>query len=301
MIDYAALRVLAAVIETGSFERAAARLHVTPSAVSQRVRQMEERLGVVLVVRGTPSVATEAGDRLCRHFETVSLLEHALSGSLPALSGGDRGRAGVTIPLAVNADSLDSWFVEALARFSRVSRHQVRISVDDQDHTAEWLERGRVLAAVSSLETTVPGCKRHALGALRYRATASPELLARLAPEGVTAESLSRLPVLVFDRKDGLQAAWMRQVFGTVIQAPAYWLPSTRSFIEASLAGIGWGMNPELLAKEHLSTGRLVELIPNTPLDTPLSWQTTQLATEPLKALTKAVMAVAGERLVERR
>ncbi|MFP5075843.1 LysR family transcriptional regulator ArgP [Rhizobium sp. YIM 134829] len=298
MLDYAALRVLAAVVEAGSFERAALRLNVTPSAVSQRIRQMEERLGVVLVVRGSPSTATEAGDWLCRHYETVSLLETELGRSLPALKPADPAGFGVTIPLAVNADSLDSWFVEALARFSQASAHRVRIAVDDQDHTAEWLERGRVLAAVTSLETTVPGCRRHALGALRYRATASPELIARLGPEGVTAESLARVPILIFDEKDQLQTAWMQRYLGRVAQAPVHWLPSTASFMEASLSGIGWGMNPDLLTRPHLSTGRLVELLPNTPLDIPLSWQLNHLAADPLKGLTAAVMAVAGERLV---
>ena len=78
MLDYLGLAALAAVVREGSFERAARKLHVTPSAVSQRIKQLEERTGQVLVQRGTPCTGTEAGRRLCLHLEQVALLENAL-------------------------------------------------------------------------------------------------------------------------------------------------------------------------------------------------------------------------------
>lgn len=82
-MDYAGLRAVAMVVQTGSFEKAALALHVTPSAISQRVKQLEERLGAVLILRGNPCTATEKGEWVCRHMEHVGMLESELSASFP--------------------------------------------------------------------------------------------------------------------------------------------------------------------------------------------------------------------------
>lgn len=174
MLDYPALRAVATIVQAGSFERAATALNVTPSAISQRVKQLEERLGVVLIVRGTPCTATEKGEWLCRHMENVGMLEAELFGQLPALVDPDEPRQRVTLQIATNADSLGTWFVEAMSNFAKSSSYLLNVAVDDQDHTAEWLQRGRVIAAVTSLEKPVRGCRRFALGVLRYHATATP-------------------------------------------------------------------------------------------------------------------------------
>ncbi|SDY95343.1 ArgP/LysG family DNA-binding transcriptional regulator, partial [Citreimonas salinaria] len=152
MIDYAAVRAVAAVIRTGSFERAAASLNVTPSAISQRVKHLEERLGTVLIERGTPCTATEKGLSLCRHMDRVGMLEKELMEHLPELSGSDGNAQRVTLNVATNADSLGTWFLKAIAAFTRTTDYLVNVAIDDEDHTAEWLRRGRVLAAVTSLE-----------------------------------------------------------------------------------------------------------------------------------------------------
>ena len=147
MLDYAALSALAAVVREGSFERAALTLHVTPSAVSQRIRALEERVGCALVVRSQPCQATETGRRLCQHVDRVRLLEQELQGTLPALA--PEGAARVALPVAVNADSLATWFAPALARYAADAPVLVDLAVDDQDHTSEWLRSGAVLAAVT--------------------------------------------------------------------------------------------------------------------------------------------------------
>ena len=54
MLDYASLFALSTVVREGSFERAARALNVTPSAISQRIRLLEERVGCALVVRAQP-------------------------------------------------------------------------------------------------------------------------------------------------------------------------------------------------------------------------------------------------------
>jgi len=298
-MDYAGLRAVAMVVQTGSFEKAALALHVTPSAISQRVKQLEERLGAVLILRGNPCTATEKGEWVCRHMEHVGMLESELFSQLPALLSSDEVSSRVTLHIATNADSLGTWFLKAVSAFTHQSGFLLNVAVDDQDHTAEWLQRGRVLAAVTSLEKPVQGCRVTPLGFLRYHATASPAFIDRYFPKSVTETELAQAPALTFNQKDRLQQQWISQVFGASIVHPTHWLPSTQSFVDAALLGMGWGMNPALLVRNHLAEGRLVELVAGTPLDVPLFWQVNRLAADRLKSLTDAVVEVARRELVQ--
>lgn len=298
MLDTHLLATLAAVVREGSFDRAARALHVTPSAVSQRVRQLEERVGTVLVVRGQPCTATEAGTRLCRHAETVALMEADLRHDLPTLAPAGAAPARGTLRVAVNADSLGSWFVDALAAFAEDGSTLVDVQVDDQDHTTQWLQRGQVLAAVTSVAQPVQGCKSRKLGALRYLATASPAFMARWFAAGVHADTLAQAPSLVFDHKDRLQEQWVRRLLRRELLLPAHRVPATQAFVGAALAGLGWGMNPEPLVRHHLAAGRLVELQPGRPLDVVLHWQVAQLPLPALDRLTQQVLAVAQRSLM---
>ncbi|MBB5575126.1 MULTISPECIES: LysR family transcriptional regulator ArgP [Rhizobium] len=299
MIDYPALRVLFAVVQSGSFEKAAAVLNVTPSAVSQRIKQLEERVGTALVIRGTPCIATEQGDWLCRHMENVGILESELLEHLPSLSERGKLQQRVTLQVATNADSLGTWFLEAAAQFAKTSDYLLNVSVDDQDYTAEWLQRGRVIAAVTSMEQPISGCRRYSLGAMRYHATASPDFIRRYFPGGVTPEAIAIAPSLIFSQKDRLQIDWLQRVFGGVDRnVPTHWLPSTQGFVEASLRGMGWGMNPVHLIQDHIRAGRLVELVPETPLDVTLYWQISRLAADRLALLTQTVIDVAKRSLI---
>ena len=295
-VDYAALRAVAAVVRTGSFERAAASLNVTPSAVSQRIKHLEERLGAVLIERGTPCTATDKGLALCRHMDRVGLLEKDLMEHLPELSGAE-GAGQVTLNVATNADSLGTWFLEAIASFTRATDYLVNVAIDDEDHTADWLRRGRVLAAVTSLERPVQGCRVTPLGALRYQATASPDFVARYFPDGLTKEAFQRAPALTFDQKDRLQNVWAREVFGQDMSFPTHWLPSTQSFLEGSLAGMGWALNPVQLARRHLERGDLVELAPGQMLERHLFWQINRLAADQLHELSRLILTVARREL----
>ncbi|QCL93291.1 LysR family transcriptional regulator ArgP [Agrobacterium tumefaciens] len=293
MLDYPSMRAVALVAQTGSFEKAAQVLCVTPSAVSQRIKQLEERLGVVLIVRGSPCVATEKGEWLCRHMDHVGMLENELFRQLPALAEAGAAQERVTLNIATNADSLGTWFLDAVSKFTGGSDYLVNIAVDDQDHTVEWLRGGRVLAAVTAHAKPVQGCPVLPLGVLRYHATASPDFMARHFAGGVTPAALARAPGLTFNQKDRLQASWVRKVLGEDIAYPTHWLPSTDGFVKASLSGMGWGLNPVQLVGDHLKTGRLVEVVPGTPLDIPLYWQVNRLAAERLGVLTSDVVETA--------
>jgi LysR family transcriptional regulator, chromosome initiation inhibitor len=303
MLDYSLVAAVAAVVREGSFERAAESLHITASAVSQRVKLIEERLGRPLVVRGQPCRATAAGEALCRHAERLALMEHELAAAVPglqALQGDGAGAHGAppTLPLAVNADSLATWFLAPVAGLAQARGWLFDLRLEDQDHTAEQLARGEVLAAVTALATPLRGCRSLPLGALRYRATASPAFVARHFAIGVNARSLAGAPCLVFNRQDRLQDRWIaRQLGHDELSPPRHWLPSTQGFVEAARAGLGWGLNPEPLVHEALARGELCELVPGAVLDVPLHWQLLRAAEALLQPLTQAVCRAAAAAL----
>ena len=222
MLDYAALHALGAVVREGSFERAARTLHVTPSAISQRIRLLEERVGCALVIRGQPCLATETGRRLCQHMDRVQLLEQALQGTLPQLA--PDGRTRVSLPVAVNADSLATWFAPALSTFAAQNPVLMEMAVDNEDHTTEWLRSGTVLAAVTATARPATGCNSQALGAMRYIAAASPGFVSRYFAEGVTPGSLTQAPSLVFNSKDELQTRWVHRLCQQHVELPRHTL-----------------------------------------------------------------------------
>jgi LysR family transcriptional regulator (chromosome initiation inhibitor) len=289
MLDYSLLAALAAVLREGSFERAARSLHLSASAVSQRIRLLEERVGQVLVQRGPPCVGTEAGLRLARHAEQVGMLEQDLLAELPALAPDAQGR--LSLRLAINADSLATWFIAAAAEIAASEPVLLDLSLEDQEHTAERLRSAEVLAAVTALATPVQGCRSHALGAMRYVATASPAFVQRHFAAGLTAEALAAAPCLSFNRQDRLQAQWVRQHTGQDLVLPTHWLPASQAFVDASCAGLGWGMNPASLVREALADGRLLAL--GAPLFVPLYWQASRLALPMLERITAKVLAAA--------
>lgn len=287
--DPAHLGALCAILRTGSFEAAAVQLAVTPSAISQRIKALEEQLGTVLIARGQPCTGTETGTKLARHAEDVALLEAQLLGDIAPSA-----RTASRLRVAVNADSLATWFIPALAQAQEMLFDLV---IDDQDHSTDWLRRGAVSAAVTGHAAPVTGCDSHALGTFRYIATASPAFRDRWFASGVNAQTLAPAPIMTFNGKDSLQHAWMSQVTGVDITPPAHQIPSTHAFVDAALAGLGWGMNPEPLVRTHLASGRLVALIVAEPLDIPLFWQTSRLMARALRPLTEAVSAASSAHL----
>lgn len=297
MLDYLSLSALAAVVREGSFDKAARALHVTPSAVSQRIRLLEERVGSALVVRGHPCQATQTGLRLCQHWDHVRLLEHELQAEVPSLD--PEGHTRVSLPIAVNADSLATWFVPAMAHVAATAPVLMDIVVDDQDHTAEWLRSGRVLAAVTATANAATGCNSRPLGAMRYIAAASPGFVARHFSDGVNAQSLSLAPSLLFNNKDDLQSRWVHRLCDRPVELLRHTLPSSHAFVTAAVAGMGWGLHPQSMVAQHLQDGALVELVPNAWLDVPLYWQQARAASSLLDALTRDVVASANSALLQ--
>lgn len=286
MIDPAGLAALAAVLRCGGFEAAAADLGLTQPAVSQRIRALEERLGLVLVERTKPARATPAGARLARHFGEIALLEQDLAREL-----GLPGEGAAPLRIAVNADSLATWFLPALAQ---VPGTLFDLVVDDEGHSADWLRRGEVLAAVTAHAQPVQGCDIRPLGALRYIAAAAPGFVARWFPDGPDAATLAAAPAIVFNAKDRLQAKWAAQVAGRQVRLPCHHVPSAEGFVSAALLGLGWCLHAEPLVAGHIAAGRLVALRPDLSFTVALSWQWARRVSGPLSPLTQAVRRAAA-------
>jgi LysR family transcriptional regulator (chromosome initiation inhibitor) len=293
MLDYPALLAVAAVVREGSFERGADALGITPSAVSQRVRGLEERLGTVLVVRGQPCTPTDLGRTLCAHLDRVRLLEADLA---PVLAPSGKGPP-LTLRVAVNADSLATWFPNAAAAFARATGMLLDLTLEDEAHTADRLRSGEVMAAVTADPEPVQGCRTILLGALRYAACASPAFVERHFGAGVSADTLAKAPSLRFDRRDFLQARWARDAHGVDLRAPCHWVPSAQGFLDLALAGLAWGLQPLPLARPHVAAGRLAELPPGLRIAVKLHWTVPRLHATSLRALTEAVRRAAVDGL----
>lgn len=294
-LDSTQLRTLTAVVAEGSFDAAARVLHVTPSAVSQRIRALEEAVGQVLVRRTRPCRATEAGEPLLRLAGQLALLEReALADARGALTG---DRIGTRLALVVNADSLATWFVAALARVPVDLAIRFDVRQDDQDHTADLLRDGAVVAAVTAQREAVQGCRVVPLGAMRYRALAASDRVGRWFPDGLTAPALAAAPMVAFDRKDRVQHRFLRSLTGRDLDPPVHHLPSVPAFSEAVRRGIGWSLVPEQLAAADLAAGTCIDLAPGRYVDVPLYWQHWRLGSTVLGALTDAVRAEAASAL----
>ncbi len=297
--DPAALECLAAIVEEGGFERAAQRLNVTQSAVSQRLRALEAQVGSVLIVRSRPLKPTSAGQLLLKHTKQLRLLradlERDLQDLAPSAPGG--AREDERIAIAINADSIATWALDALHDLAR-QRLPIEIIVDDQDFTQEWLRSGQVLGCVTTLRQPMRGCKVVPLGAMRYVAVASPGLAARHLPQGLTPHNFRDVPFLSFNRKDDMQSEFIMRAFGLKRVALHHlFVPSSEGQVRAVVAGWGAGVVPELLARPALASGALVDLAPGHALPIQLYWHCWNLESEVLDALTEALTATAARTL----
>ena len=291
--DYEALAVLSAIVRTGSFESAAKALNVTQSAVSQRIKQLEDKVGSVLVVRGRPCTASADGQLLCQHFDHVTLLRHEVR---EQLSVGD-AKTKSNIRVAVNNDSLATWFPEVVARAADELSVRLEILPDDQEFTEERLRSGDALAIVSSSEKPIPGCKSFALGNMEYVAVASAAYVAQHFTDGISLPSVAGAPSIRFDRKDTLPYQWLQTAFKDTTPLSSHIIPSFEGHLISCKLGIGWGMMPIVSVKHLIESGELIEIVPNTRVATPLFWHTRLQASVTLRRLSEIAIDVSKDKL----
>ncbi|WP_435746759.1 LysR family transcriptional regulator ArgP [Microbacterium sp. PMB16] len=284
-IDPELAATVAAVADEGTLDAASRRLRITPSAVSQRLKTLEQQLGRILVVRSKPATLTEAGEAVVRLARQIALLEHDALSRVGIDDGGGAQR--ISVPLAVNADSMATWFLAPLARLSAAHGIDFDLHRDDQNFTARLLESGAVMAAVTSEETPVAGCTVAPLGVLEYQAFAEPGFAERWFSAGVTAEALVAAPFVDFDRRDTLQHEWLRAQDVAHQGVPRHYVPASHDYALAVELGLGWGMLPRL----QRSMG-LVSLGGPT-LRVKLHWQQWNLRSDLLDTIAEEVAAEA--------
>jgi LysR family transcriptional regulator (chromosome initiation inhibitor) len=281
------LEALVAIADHGSFDAAARWLHITPSAVSQRIRALEGATGQVLISRGTPCRATPHGEWLVRLGRQTRLLYDEASQALTEASA-------VELPVAVNADSLTVWFHEVLAEVAHWDGVALRLQVEDETHSAELLRSGEVLAAVTSDPAPVQGCSARPLGALRYLPAAAPWFADRWRRGD--SPDWAAMPVVIFGAKDDLQHRMLRRHGIGGPPTVVHQVPATADFYQAVRVGLGWGMLPQTQADADLAAGRL-SLLSSDVIDVPLYWQRWRLDSPRLTAFTNAVQTAAERHL----
>lgn len=278
-LDSAGLDCLAALADERSFERAAQRLAITQSAVSQRLRSLEAQVGQLLVVRSRPLRLTESGKVLLRFARQLHALRTDVAREL-----GARVAPNERIAIAVNADSLATWVLPALDPVVQAGLREgygLELIVDDQDFTHDWLRQGEVLGCVTTVKQALRGCLVQPLGVMRYVAVASPDFLTTHLPDGLNAGNFATAPFLVFNRKDDSQVQWVAKAFG--VRAPRLserYVPSSEAYVRAVCMGWGVGVAPELQVRPLILSGALVALQPQVSVDVTLYWHQWKLVSE---------------------
>jgi len=287
MFDYKLIEALAMVAREGSFDNAAKALYITQSAVSQRVKLLEELTGQILIARTTPPQATSAGQKLLKHYLQVKQLEDDLTGEI----GEPANKGFASITLGVNADSLTFWLIDALQSFIFEERALLDIRVDDQEQTHQLLKNGEVMGCISTQDQPMQGCRIKYLGRMDYHMMAAPEFAARYFTNGLTVEEVCHAPAIIFDRKDDLHYKLLHQALGEVPESiPTHYVPSIEKFAEYIVLGLAYGMLPDQQSTSLVNAGQVVSLSPDCRVSVKLYWHCWNLKSDLLEKLTQRLI-----------
>jgi LysR family transcriptional regulator (chromosome initiation inhibitor) len=295
MIDPRQLEALAAVVESGGFEKAAQRLFITQSAVSQRIRQLEDALGQPVVTRTTPVSTTPTGRRLLQHYHQLSLLEAEL---FEGIAPGGQARTWTRIALGVNNDTLATWFLSAVAPVLREHKLLLDIMLDDQDYTMELMRQGHALGCISTRARPVQGGECLPLGTMRYHCLAAPDFAARYFPDGFQAERLAEAPAIVFSAKDDLHSEFLAEAAGYHGDYPRLTLPQPQSFVEGTRLGLAYSLIPACMVMSYLENGELIDLCPDNYIDLALYWHHWRSESQLMRKLADALVTGAKSTLL---
>ena len=294
MLDYKLLEAFAAVVREGGFDRAASSLHLTQSAVSQRIKLLEDNVGMVLLVRSQPPRATPAGQHLIRHCRQVQQLEESLGHDL----GPGEGTAFTSLAIGINADSLATWFLDAVHDFVRDESVVLDLSVEDQERTHRLLKDGEVTGCVSTQERAMRGCRVDYLGRMEYRLLATPEFAEKWFPGGLDEKAVLQPPALLFTRGDDLHNKMLNLLLGrSPTDIPSHYVPSYETFVQFIISGLGYGMVPDRQSAPLLTDGRLVNLAEGKIFPVELYWHRWNIHSRILEDFSGALIRNAREML----
>ena len=286
------LTALRQVVEDGGFEAAADELHISQSAISQRIKNLESQIGQIVVQRTKPVRATETGQLLLRFSRQIALAQEEVM----ALIAKEQRGAAVSIRIAVNADSLESWVLPALAPMA----HQgIALDLRRQDEhiTAGLLRSGEVMAAITADRNPVQGCSITALGSTAYYAVCTPEFKERWFAGGMDRQSVEEAPLVQYDRNDLLQYHFIRRITLARVHPPTHYVPTSAGYNNAISLSFGWGLIPASVLSSY-PDGALA-LLSNEPLLLPLYWQQWKLSSPSLSAVAQAIIEAGRKALVQ--
>jgi len=285
--DYKLLEALTTVIEQQSFDKAAEKLFITQSAISQRIKLLEENVGQPVIIRSHPIVATDTGERLVVHFKMVRELENAL---IPELNP-DSPKKPIKVSLAVNADSIATWFLGAITPILKNNLVELNFIVKNEYQTIEALRSGQATGAVSGFEKALPGYQSFKLGDMTFILVCSPEFEKRYFPHGITKESLRLAPGMSYDPNDDMHVKFIEQHFD--IQARDYYchsVQSSQAFVELAKRGAAYCLAPTLQIENELSSGELINLCPDKSIIMTLYWHSWVLVQGIHKKISKEIV-----------
>ena len=287
MLDYKLIEAMAMVVREGGFDKAAAALHITQSAVSQRVKLLEESTGQIVIARTTPPRATAAGRKLLTHYLQVKRLEDDLIGEMEQPTD----ERFTSMAVGLNADSLATWFPEAIRPFLLGESVLLDIRVDDQDQTHRMLKDGDVVGCISTQQQPLQGCRIEYIGHMTYHMFATPQFADQWFPKGLTRAAAGRAPAIVFNRKDELHQRLFHQALGIVpASIPTHYVPSSEKFSKFIAMGIGYGMLPHQQSASYVQAARLVDLAPGCHVEVKLYWHCWNLKSKSLEKLTQQLI-----------
>ncbi len=288
MLDYKLLEALATVVQEGGFEKAARVLHLTQSAVSQRVKLLEDQTGQILLARSSPPQATPPGQRMIKHYLQVRLLEDNLSDVLSP----SPHETFVSMAVGINDDSLATWFLEAVSPFVEQEQVLLDLRADDQDQTHRLLRNGAVVGCISTQDQPMQGCRMDCLGHMTYRLLATPGFVARWFPDGLSMDAVRHAPLIIFNRKDALHNKLLGQALGFVpADIPAHYIPSSERFADFILSGFAYGTLPDQQGAHLIKVGQLIELTPPCQTPVKLYWHCWNLKSRLLNKFTRILVS----------
>ncbi len=287
MLDYKLLEALGSVIQEQGFDKAAKKLCITQSAVSQRIKTLEEQSGQILVTRTMPPTATSAGQRLVKHYLQVKALEAGLAGS----SAQRINEKTTVLAVGVNADSLATWFLPAVRSFLKSKNLLLDLKIDDQDQTHKMLRNGEVAGCISSEKSPVQGCRSTFVGIMTYRLAATPSFAETYFLQKLDEKKVLKAPAVIFNRKDDLHAMFFKKYYQKPLpRIPVHYIPSSESFAKMIMDGLAYGMIPDLQGKEHIRSGRLIDLAPQCHIRVNLYWHCWNIKSTLLEQLTRTIV-----------
>lgn len=290
MLDYKLIEALAAVVQEGGFDKAAKWLHLTQSAVSQRIKSLEKQTGQVLLTRSTPPRATRAGQRMIRHYQQVRRLEDDLIDEWKPAEQSEW----MTLAIGINGDSLATWFLDAVSAFVKRTRVLLDLRHDDQEQTHLLLKNGEVIGCISAKDKPIQGCRVEYLGRMDYRMLAAPAFAERWFAGGLTPETIGRAPLVIFNRQDELHTQFFRRaLLAPPSDMPAHYLPSAEKFVDAIAGGLAYGMLPDQQSVHYLESGHLVEVLPGCLVPVKLYWHSWNLKSSLLERFSSHLVEAA--------